>query len=567
MGIIDFTAPQTGSFLVDIILWLVNLTSSVAIGVILFTVLLKLITFPFDYVSRASMRKNSVKMEEMRPELEKLQKQYADNKDLYNQKMMALYKKNGYSMFGACLPTILTLVIFIFAINGFTAYSEYQNKQYFYDMSVSYNQVLSSGIETDGIYIKENKNGSVSIVDSKFIEDLKSKGYILVNSDIVNEDKFNVNDVYAAGETRELIVSTNIDETKINYYISKVVNVIEDDPTTDGIDESSKTVKYILSVKTTDSYIQLDKEIKVAEDKTFNFVSGYSYKVIEEKILYDLTDPENPIDPELAKEKNNNLKIKVGEKWLTFNEVKAHADQKINQMTAEQFIHDIQKEKSAETFRDKNQRFLWVKNIWVADNSTKHPVESSWSTFSQTYKYSGKSIGSKDYGYMVEKLGEERSAPNGYFILVALTAGISFVMQIVSAKAQKASMELQTVDGQGAQTQKIMKWMMPIMMAFFAFMYTAAFSIYIIISSVISIGTTFLINFIVDRKLKKEKVQKGQSDTKKIRGRVYTPKPEEKPEPKKETKKKKNDQFAHETGEDFLSGKADKKSHVRGRLK
>ena len=236
-------------------------------------------------------------------------------------------------------------------------------------------------------------------------------------------------------------------------------------------------------------------------------------------------------------------------------------------MTAEKFIHDIQKEKSAETFREKNQKFLWVKNIWVADNSTKHPVESDWSTFSQTYKYSGNYIGKTDYGYLVEKLGEERNAPNGYFILVALTAGISFVMQIVSAKAQKASMELQTVDGQGAQTQKIMKWMMPIMMAFFAFMYTAAFSIYIIISSVISIGTTFLINFIVGRKLKKEKAQKGQSDTKKIRGRVYTPKPEEKPEPKKETKKKKNDQFAHETGEDFLSGKADKKSHVRGRLK
>ena len=86
MGIIDFTAPQTGSFLVDIILWLVNLTSSVAIGVILFTVLLKLITFPFDYVSRASMRKYSVKMEEMRPELEKLQKQYADNKDYITKK-------------------------------------------------------------------------------------------------------------------------------------------------------------------------------------------------------------------------------------------------------------------------------------------------------------------------------------------------------------------------------------------------------------------------------------------------------------------------------------------------
>ena len=67
------------------------------------------------------------------------------------------------------------------------------------------------------------------------------------------------------------------------------------------------------------------------------------------------------------------------------------------------------------------------------------------------------------------------------FILVILTAGISFLTQIVMTKQQKAQMELQTVDGQGMQTQKIMKWMMPIMMAIFSFMYTAAFSIYIIL--------------------------------------------------------------------------------------
>ena len=49
--------------------------------------------------------------------------------------------------------------------------------------------------------------------------------------------------------------------------------------------------------------------------------------------------------------------------------------------------------------------------------------------------------------------------------------------------------------------------MMPIMMAVFAFMYTSAFSIYIILSSIIGIGTTFLINFIVDLQLKKENVR------------------------------------------------------------
>ena len=146
MGIINFTAPEAGNFLVKIIIWLVSTSSSIAVGIIVFTLILKLITLPFDYFSRASMRKNTLKMEQMRPELEKLQKQYADNKDLYNQKMMALYKKNGYSMFGACLPTILTLIIFIVAINAFTDYSQYQNKLDFYHMSQSYNTVIHNAI-------------------------------------------------------------------------------------------------------------------------------------------------------------------------------------------------------------------------------------------------------------------------------------------------------------------------------------------------------------------------------------------------------------------------------------
>ena len=90
-----FAKPEMGSFLVRVIAWLITGTSSVAVGIILFTLILKLITLPFDFFSRVSMRKNSIKMEEMRPELEKLQKQYAGDKTLYNQKMMALYKRTA----------------------------------------------------------------------------------------------------------------------------------------------------------------------------------------------------------------------------------------------------------------------------------------------------------------------------------------------------------------------------------------------------------------------------------------------------------------------------------------
>ena len=101
---------------------IINFAGNVGLGIILFTLILKLITLPLDIYSKASMRKNSLKMEKMRPQLEKLQKQYQNDQRMYNAKMMELYKKNGYSMFGACLPMIVTLVIFMVVLGAFSSY-------------------------------------------------------------------------------------------------------------------------------------------------------------------------------------------------------------------------------------------------------------------------------------------------------------------------------------------------------------------------------------------------------------------------------------------------------------
>jgi membrane protein insertase Oxa1/YidC/SpoIIIJ len=46
----------------------------------------------------------------------------------------------------------------------------------------------------------------------------------------------------------------------------------------------------------------------------------------------------------------------------------------------------------------------------------------------------------------------------------------------------------------------MMTWMMPIMFGMFSFMYTASFSIYIIVSSVFSLTSNAVINLMVDRK-------------------------------------------------------------------
>jgi membrane protein insertase Oxa1/YidC/SpoIIIJ len=72
-------------------------------------------------------------------------------------------------------------------------------------------------------------------------------------------------------------------------------------------------------------------------------------------------------------------------------------------------------------------------------------------------------------------------------------------------------MELQSVDGQGVATQKMMLWLMPIMMAIFAFIYTAAFSLYIITSTILSILTNIGINKIVDYQFKRKNFKETEN--------------------------------------------------------
>lgn len=463
IGVINFAAPSTGDWLVNIIKWLIGISSSIGVGVILFTILLKLITTPFDVVSRISMRKNSLKMEEMRPELEKLQKQYAHDKNLYSQKMMALYKREGYSMWGSCLPTIITLVIFIVAINAFTSYSNFQNRQYFYDMSVSYNQVIYDGFEqNDYIYYDEE------------------------NKTFVVEDNATTADLSGTNLVREP------DGGAFIFY-------------------------------TTNGYMKLRLDTNGARQ----------YLVYEDNI-----------------KSNSNCALYNG-----YQEAK-----KVNaELTATSFVSDLCSQASADTFRDENASFLWVKNIFMQDSAASHPIYKDWNSFKKNFKYknevNGVTIGSmdedgNDYLKLISKLENETKQANGYYILVALTALSSLITQLIMTKSQKAQMELQTVDGQGAQTQKTMMIIMPIMMAVFSFMYTAAFSIYIVLSNIISCVFTLLINYFTDKAYKNKQSKKVPE---KIRGRVHDVKQEE---PKATPKKKEKNAIPVN---DFLSGKADKK--------
>ena len=147
-GFISFMVKQIESidlnWIGDIIKWLVEGVGITAVGLIIFTLVLKTVVMPHDEFSKFKTKKQSLIMERMRPQMEKLQKQYANDKNMYNQKVMELYKKNGYSMLGICLPTIVSLVIFMVVFSQFSTYSQYANLELYRGMVDAYNGVAAN---------------------------------------------------------------------------------------------------------------------------------------------------------------------------------------------------------------------------------------------------------------------------------------------------------------------------------------------------------------------------------------------------------------------------------------
>lgn len=86
-----------------------NLVGNYGVAIIIFTLLSKLVILPFQMKSKKSM----MEMQKLQPKLRELEKKYKDDKERYALETQKLYKKEGVSMFGGCLPMLITLPIMI----------------------------------------------------------------------------------------------------------------------------------------------------------------------------------------------------------------------------------------------------------------------------------------------------------------------------------------------------------------------------------------------------------------------------------------------------------------------
>ncbi len=408
------------SWLTELIRILIEGVGITGVGIILFTLILKAVTLPFDIYQRVTMRKQTLIMRNMKPELDKLQKQYANDKSLYSQKMMELYKKNGYSMFSSCLPMILSMLILIFAFQSLNEFSQAANLAMYERMTASYNAA---------------------------------------------------------------VLEYNVDES-----------AIEADPT--------------LGVISTEDRGQdkgVYKVVKGTGDKHFLY---YEYNTTE-------TNPSRAYKVDTAKMTAYFATVEGDPLTAYYNAKKTKNDAYTMERACVDYLsQEIGGVAAAKSYHDNPPSFLWIQNIWYADVSYAHPIQDYQSfinSIGSDIQIDGKNVGKigniikEDiYNNITSHLNVEKEQPNGFFILIVLSIGLMVLSQFVSMKSNQEANQYQTVDGSGVNQQKMMMIMMPLIYAIFAFMYSAAFSIYMTMSSVISILVTLLSNVVLDIIFKKK---------------------------------------------------------------
>jgi len=91
--------------LFNLLIWLYNVVPAhdIGIAIILLTVVIKLILYPFSLQSIRAQKS----MQSLQPKLEEIKVKYKDNKEKLSMEMMSLYKKEKVNPFSSCLPILI----------------------------------------------------------------------------------------------------------------------------------------------------------------------------------------------------------------------------------------------------------------------------------------------------------------------------------------------------------------------------------------------------------------------------------------------------------------------------
>ena len=366
-----------------LVMWMHGWVGNYGWTVVVFTIFLKIIMLPLDFWQRYASRKSTLKMQQMQPIIEGIDKRYGANTQRANEEKQKLYKKQGFSMMSSCLPMIVSMVIFFIMFAGLRNYSTYSSIQNFKELSNTYYETYEAQIlDTEG-----------------------------------------------------------------EHYSAELASAYNE-----------------------------------------------SYKTAHDSAINDVKDSE-----EMAKLKGQIAGVV--------------AAQKIDATACEHFkavaIKAVQ-----ENYAENKESWLWIENVWQPDTwaSIMQPYEGGafagggFSTSVKLENYPDKTKALDTYtiirNAVLETGGHGKNGSwNGFMILPFMSIGLSFLSMFISQRMERKNRKGEVVqqNAQQATTNKMMMIMMPLMMAYFGFIYTGAFAIYMVVNYTLSILTTVALRWPVEK--------------------------------------------------------------------
>jgi len=375
-----------------IINWFSSFIGNYGLTIIVFTVILKLVLSPLEIYQKITSKKQMEKQAAIQPQLNKLQKQYANNKEMLNQKTMELYKKENVNVMGNCIGMlinlVITLVVFITLFSSLNVISQDKIKTEYQTLQTEYVTVFKNSLETS--------TGTPFIIG-------------------------------AVGEK---------DET-IEEYVARL-----------GGDT-----------------------------------------VLENELLTAQTEARAAVSTKYGKIKEGFLWIKNIYRPDTWSSVFPGADE-----------------------------FLTISNTSFKDVSSTEPYEDIFGAKYET-EATAKEAFKTTFNEVTTDIQKDYAGWNGWLILVILSAGVTVLSQIIATGSTKTKKQYDKkgneIKVQNPANNKLMLILLPVLMLVFTLQYNSAFSLYIVVNSVMSaligLGTNLVMNKLEKRKLEKseEKIVKN----------------------------------------------------------
>jgi membrane protein insertase Oxa1/YidC/SpoIIIJ len=227
-------------------------------------------------------------------------------------------------------------------------------------------------------------------------------------------------------------------------------------------------------------------------------------------VLQDATDRDgNPIMDPVLDENGEPVLGGDGEPMYEVRQVWTY-ERQINRLR--QFLGQ---QAAAEEFEERRESFLWITNVWRSD-TWNNPIP----TAEQYAAMVGDTVASANYDRVMRiVIHNYRGSWNGILILVILAVGLNLANQLMMRKQQKAQTGAMPGMGGGGM-MKVMMFMMPLMIGFFALSQSSTFTLYMVVNAFM----TMVINLSANGILKAMENKKGDDDSGGKKAKIKTAK-------------------------------------------